>query len=113
MFESEDLSEDLMDTLAGFVPVGEVSADERHRMSFGRAGVRRDDRYAVAVNADGAILLTPLDSIHRRELLVWQDERVRAALAHGLEQSAGGDVIGAGDFSRFADDEIDAAAAEA
>lgn len=96
-----------MDTLTGFVPMGEVSADERSRIAFGKAGVRRDDRYAVAVNADGEILLTPLVTIPKRELLVWEDEKIRAALARGLEQSASGDVIDLGDFNQFANDEID------
>lgn len=73
-----------MDTLTGFVPLGKVSADERSRIAFGKAGVRRDDRYAVAVNADGEILLTPLVSIPKRELLVWEDEKIRAALAWGV-----------------------------
>ena len=41
------IQEDLMSANA-FVPFGEVIADERARISFGKAGVRRDDKYAVA-----------------------------------------------------------------
>lgn len=86
-----------------FVPLGEVVADERSRISFGKAGVRRDDKYAVAVHDDGSILLTPLVSIPRRELLVWEDELVRASLARGLAQSASGDAQEIEDFTQYAD----------
>lgn len=92
-------------TAAGFSPVGEVSADERSRIAFGKAGVRRDDRYAVAVNDDGEILLTPLVSIPKRELLVWEDQLVRESLARGLAESAANKVVDLGDFSQFAVEE--------
>src|SRR5450759_1004460 len=49
-----------METQGNFQFLGEVVADDRARLAFGKAGVRRDDRYAVAVNDDGEILLTPL-----------------------------------------------------
>ena len=94
-----------------FVPMGEVSADERSRMAFGKAGVHRDDRYAVAVNAEGEILLTPLVSIPRRELLVWDDEVIRAALVRGLEHSSNDETSEGGDFTRYADEEPEEAAA--
>ncbi|HZW44300.1 MAG TPA: hypothetical protein VFF32_07910, partial [Dermatophilaceae bacterium] len=67
-----------METQGNFQLLGEVVADDRARIAFGKAGVRRDDRYAVAVNDDGEILLTPLTSIPRRELLVWENEQLRA-----------------------------------
>ncbi len=60
-----------MTILDGFHPVTEVTADERTRVAIGRAGAHSWDRYAVSTNADGAILLTPLPSIPRRELPVW------------------------------------------
>ena len=85
--------------------MGEVSADERSRMAFGKAGVHRDDRYAVAVNAEGEILLTPLVSIPRRELLVWDDEGIRAALVRGLEHSAKDETSEGGDFTRYAEED--------
>lgn len=88
-----------------FKPIGEVIADERGRISFGKAGVRRDDKYAIAVSDDGEILLTPLVTIPRRELLVWEDEMIRASLARGVAESASGDVVDLGSFSGFAEDE--------
>ncbi len=95
-----------MKQLEGFVAAGEVVADERSRISFGKAGVRRDDRYAVAINDDGEILLTPLVSIPKRELLVWENQLVREELAEGLRQSAAGETVDLGNFTDFADDEI-------
>jgi hypothetical protein len=94
-----------MDTNSGFKPMGEVVADERGRLAFGKAGVRRDDRYAIAVNDDGEILLTPLATIPRRELIVWENKQLRAGLAQALEESAAGDVESLGDFSQYADDD--------
>lgn len=91
----------------GFTPLGEVSADERSRIAFGKAGVRRDDKYAIAVNSAGDILLTPLVTIPKRELLVWEDELVRASLGRGLAQSAAGETVDLGDFTQFADDVIE------
>lgn len=93
-----------MEEHRGFKPVGEVIADDRARIPAGKAGVRRDDRYAVAVNDDGSILLTPLVSIAKRELLVWEDEMVRSSLARGLTQSAAGETADLGDFTEYFDE---------
>jgi len=90
-----------------FKPAGEVVADERARLSFGKAGVRRDDRFAVAVSDNGEILLTPLVSIPKRELFVWENELVREQLSAGLRESAKGEVEDLGDFSKYADDNED------
>lgn len=89
----------------GFRPAGEVVADERARLAFGKAGVRRDDRYAVAVNDDGEILLTPLVSIPKRELFVWENQFVREQLGEGLRESSAGEVAELGSFAQFADPE--------
>jgi len=96
-----------MEQLAGFKPIGEVVADDRARIPFGKAGVRRDDRYAIAVDDDGSILLTPLASIPKRELLVWENAQLRDSLARGLAQSAAGETVELGDFTQFADDVTD------
>ncbi|TDV52263.1 hypothetical protein [Actinophytocola oryzae] len=77
-----------MSILDGFRPVTEVAADERSRIAFGKAGVHKDDRYAVSINSDGAILLTPLASIPKRELLVWENEELKASLFRGLADAA-------------------------
>ena len=79
-------------TLDGFRPVTEVTADSRSRMAFGRAGVHKDDRYAVSMDDDGAILLVPLASIPRRELIVWENEELKASLFRGLADVAEGNL---------------------
>ncbi|WP_035877017.1 hypothetical protein, partial [Cryobacterium sp. MLB-32] len=77
-----------MEPKNGFVPQGEVVADERARLAFGKAGVRKDDRYAVATNDQGEILLTPLVSIPKRELFIWENQIAREELGRGLAESA-------------------------
>ena len=81
-----------MTILEGFHPVAEVTADERARVAVGKAGVRKNDRYAVSTNVDGVILLVPLASIPRRELLVWENDELRASLFRGLADAAEGNA---------------------
>ena len=87
--------------------VGEAVADERGRLPMGKSGVRKDDRYAVAVNDDGQILLTPLVSIARRELIVWEDQLLRESLARGLAEAAAGETVDLGSFAEYLDDAED------
>lgn len=79
-----------MTTLDGFDPIAEVTADDRSRIAFGRAGVRPSSRYAVFAGPDGSLLLTPLASIPARELLVWENAELRASLYRGLAEAAEG-----------------------
>jgi hypothetical protein len=73
-----------MAATAGFEPLAEVTADDRARIPFGRVGVHRNERFLVSRNAAGEILLTPMASIPRRELLVWENAEVRGSLQRGL-----------------------------
>ena len=82
-----------------FNPIGEAIADERGRLPMGRNGVRKDDRFAIAVNEEGQILLTPLVSIPRRELIVWENRMLRESLARGLAEAASGDTVSLGSFA--------------
>ena len=93
--------------IADFENVGEAVADERGRLPMGKSGVRKDDRYAVAVNDDGQILLTPLVSIPRRELIVWEDQLLRESLARGLAEAAAGETVDLGSFAEYLDDAED------
>lgn len=88
-----------------FKSVGEALADERGRLPMAKTGVRKDDRYAVAVNDDGQILLTPLVSIPRRELIVWENQMLRESLARGLAQAAAGETESLGSFAQYADED--------
>jgi hypothetical protein len=94
-----------METRETFQPAGEVVADERSRIAFGKAGVRKDDRYAIAVNDNGEILLTPLATIPKRELLVWENADLRASLARGLEQSSKAETLDLGSFSSYLEED--------
>ena len=89
----------------GMAVLGEGVADDRARIAFGRLRVRRNDRYAVAVGEDGTIVLTPLVSVPKRELLVWESRQLRESLERGLAQSASGQTADLGDFAQFAADE--------
>jgi hypothetical protein len=82
----------IVSAAAGFEPVSEVSADDRARIPFGRIGVHRNERFLVSRNASGEILLTPLASIPRRELLVWENKDLRESLLRGLADVAAGRV---------------------
>ncbi len=79
-----------MTLLDGFHPVTEVTADDRARIAFGKVGVRRDERYAVSISDEGAILLTPVVSIPKREQLVWENDKLQASLFRGLADAAEG-----------------------
>lgn len=81
-----------MSATAGFEPLAEVTADDRARIAFGRAGVRSNDRFLVSTRPTGEILLTPLASIPKRELLVWEDDELRVSLLRGLADAAQGRV---------------------
>lgn len=83
-----------MTTAAGFEPVGEVTADDRSRIPFGRVGVHRNERFLVSRNAAGEILLTPMASIPRRELMIWENDSVRESLQRGLDDAAAGRLSG-------------------
>ncbi len=81
-----------MTTTAGFELVAEVTADDRAGIPFGRIGVHRDERFLVSRRASGEMLLTPMASIPRRELLIWDDDSLRESLLRGLGDVAGGRV---------------------
>jgi hypothetical protein len=90
---------------AGFEPVAEVTADDRARIAFGRVGVHRNDRFLVSRRESGEILLTPLASIPKRELLVWENDVLRESLLRGLADVAAGRVEPIDDLLDDSDDE--------
>lgn len=75
-----------------FEPIVEVTADDRSRIPFGRVGVRRNERFLVSRNTAGEILLTPMASIPRRELLIWENPSVRESLNRGFDDVRNGRV---------------------
>jgi hypothetical protein len=81
-----------------------VTADDRSRIAFGKVGVHKDDRYLVSTADDGTILLTPLASIPKRELIVWENEELRDSLLRGLAEASLGRVSRRDDFLEGEDD---------
>jgi len=79
-------------TIQDFRPVGEVVADDRRRIPVAKAGVKASEHYSMALHSDGRILLTPMALIPRRELIVWEDEELRASLIRGIVQVRAGEV---------------------
>ena len=76
--------------LAGFEPVTEVTADDRARVTLSKVGVHATDRFLMSMKSTGEILLTPLASIPKREMIVWENESVRASLQLGIAQAEAG-----------------------
>ena len=87
-----------------FHTVTEVTADDRARIAFGKVGVHGSDRYLVSTSDSGEILLTPIASIPKRELLVWENERVRDSLLRGLSEAHLGKGIRRDDLLDGTDD---------
>lgn len=77
----------------GFTPIAEVAADDRSRIAFGRAGVRRDARFLVSRNESGELLLTPVSSIPTREMAVWENPDLLASVMRGTVQYVAGDLV--------------------
>lgn len=77
--------------------------DSAGRLSLGRG--RAGEQYKVDEANDGTITLTPMATIPKRELWLWQNAEALAAVREGLEQSANGEGRDLGDFSQYADDE--------
>lgn len=87
-----------MTTLEGFEPVAEVAADDRGRITFGKELAHRSERFTVAQNQDGQLLLTPVTSVPTRELLIWEDPQLRESLLRGVVDAAHGRVHSRDDF---------------
>ncbi len=72
--------------------MGEVIAKGRSRISLGSMGVNDGDKFAVARNADGQFLLTPIVSIPKRELIVWENEELRDSVLAGIADARAGRI---------------------
>ena len=76
--------------LVDFEAVTEVSADDRARIALTKAGVQATDRFLLSTRASGEILLTPVASIPKREMIAWENEAVRASLQLGIAEAEAG-----------------------
>ena len=58
-----------------------VEADERGRVSLGRAGVQPNQRYVAHVEPDGTVILTPAAVVTSYEARFLQDTRLVEQIA--------------------------------
>ncbi|NJM62243.1 MAG: hypothetical protein HC849_21850 [Oscillatoriales cyanobacterium RU_3_3] len=67
----------------------------------------KSTEYRVFVNEAGQILLDPVTNIPDREQWLWQNPEALASIKCGLTQAAKGEVHYLGNFSEYADLEIE------
>lgn len=90
-----------------FETVTEAEVDARGRVSIAKAGAAAGERYRVSRRPDGEILLTPVVSLPRREMLVWENPELARAILAGISEAERGETVDLGDFTQYADDEDD------
>lgn len=73
-------------------PSEEITADDRARVPLGKLGVRKTDRFVASRHSDGSIVLTPVVSVPKREMIVWDDDGLRASVLRGLADATEGKV---------------------
>jgi hypothetical protein len=74
-------------------PIGEVVADDRGRVSIGKAKSTPGSRYLMSVDEHGGIHLLPVVSIPAWELDVWENPELMASIMRGLRQAADGETF--------------------
>ena len=53
----------------------EASTDDRGRLSLGKLGIGKDQRFRMDKDASGVLTLVPVVSIPAEELLIWENEQ--------------------------------------
>jgi len=82
-----------------------ISTDRQGQLSLNIE--TKSTEYRVFVNEAGQILLDPIANIPDREQWLWQNPEALALVKCGLAQAAKGEVHDLGDFSEYADLEIE------
>lgn len=91
-YESED-----------FETVAEAEVDSRGRVSLGKAGAEPGRRYRVERNIDGVLILIPVVSIPEREMVVWRNPELAAAVRQGIAEAEAGQTTDRGSFAQYAE----------
>jgi len=83
-----------------------VRPDSKGRITLGKLaeGV---SSYRVEEQPDKSLVLTPMAEVPAYEKWLWENPKALEAVKQGLKESAEGQAKTAGDFSKYADDEID------
>lgn len=67
-----------------------VAADDRSRLALGKSGVSAYENFFVTVFETGHIVLTPVVTIPKNELPLWNDAEFMDSLTRGISQAVGG-----------------------
>lgn len=70
----------------------QVTADDRSRLALGKSGVGAYENFFVTVFETGHIVLTPVVSIPKNELPLWNDAQFMDSLTRGISQAISGQV---------------------
>lgn len=68
----------------------QVSADDRSRLALGKSGVGAYENFFVTVFETGHIVLTPVVTIPKNELPLWNDAEFMDSLTRGISQAVSG-----------------------
>jgi hypothetical protein len=90
-----------------FETVAEAEVDSRGRVSLGKAGAEPGRRYRVERNIDGVLILIPVVSIPEREMIVWRNPELAAAVRQGIAEAEAGQTADRGSFAQYAEDAED------
>jgi hypothetical protein len=82
-----------------------AQSDSRGRLTLGQ--VVKGKSYRVMINDEGQILLDPVVRIPERELWLWQNAEALASVKRGIKQTSVEQGRDLGDFSQYADLEIE------
>ncbi len=83
-----------------------VHPDSKGRVALGKfaEGV---SSFRIHKEANGLLVLEPYAEVPFREIWLHRNPEAMGMVQHGLRESAEGKVKSLGDFSHFADDELD------
>ena len=90
-----------------FETVAEAEVDTRGRVSLGRAGAEPGRRYRIERNVDGVLRLIPVVSIPEREMIVWDNPDLAAAVRQGIAEAEARATHDLGSFRKFAHEDED------
>lgn len=80
----------------------EATIDSNGSLQLGPSVTAR--RYRILVNANGQLLLDPIDD---REQWLWQNPQAIATVQTGIAQAAQGQTLSLGSFAQYANLDID------
>lgn len=83
-----------------------VYPDDKGRITLGKLA-KGIDSFEVKKGKNGQIILEPMVSIPAREMWLYQNKKALKMVLDGIEDVKAGRVSKLGDFSKYADIELD------